>query len=269
MAFTNTLVLFVKPWRQYSLAELGKFVHDIGFAAIELPVRPGFPCRPETIESDLPQAVRILADQGVTVFNVAADLPLDDERLYAACAKAGVDLNRVMFRRKNHRYREAENDARRQLDSALPYCERYGIRIGVQNHAGAFVAPNALGLDHLLRGYDARYIGAIWDAAHEALEGIEPEAALDIVGERVFVVNLKNGYWRRTSGPESEHAQWATYWTSGRQGRADWPRVVAALAQMNYAGPICLTAEYSDVSAVDRLIVQDLEYLRSLSDTAT
>jgi sugar phosphate isomerase/epimerase len=263
------LVLFVKPWKQYSLPELGRFVHNIGFPAIELPIRSGFPCQPETIERDLPEAVRVLAEQGVAVFNVTVDLPLDDERLYAACARAGVDLNRVMFRRRNHSYWESEGDARRQLDGALPYCERYGVRIGVQNHAGAFVAPNSLGLHHLLHNYDTRYIGAIWDAAHEALEGMEPEPALDVVQDRIFVVNLKNGYWRRASGPEAESAQWTTYWTSGRQGRADWQRVVSALTRMQYTGPICLTAEYSNASAVDRLIVEDLAYVRGLSDIQT
>ncbi len=67
-----------------------------------------------------------------------------------------------------------------------------------------------------------------------------------------------------TSGPKAEVAEWETYWTSGRQGRADWRRVAAKLKRMNYTGPICLTAEYSDPAAVDRLIAEDLAYARSL-----
>jgi hypothetical protein len=40
------------------------------------------------------------------------------------------------------------------------------------------------------------------------------------------------------------------------------------LKEMGYTGPICLTAEYSDEHAVDRLITEDLEFARSLFDDA-
>lgn len=264
MSANQPLAVFVKPWKTLSLPELGKKMQGLGVAWIELPVRPGFVCQPESIEQDLPHAARVLEEYGVRILNVAADLPLDDERLYAACAAAGVDLNRVMFRCRDRNYWEAEDEARRALDAALPFCERYGVRIGVQNHAGAFVGVHEFGLYHLLKGYDRRYVGAIWDAAHNALEGMEPEMALDVVGDMLMITNLKNGYWRRTSGPEAAVATWKVYWTGGRYGRADWPRVVAKLKAIHYTGPICLTAEYSDPESVDRLIVEDLAFARSL-----
>ncbi len=59
--------------------------------------------------------------------------------------------------------------------------------------------PHALGLYHLLKDCDTRYIGAIWDAAHEALEGMEPEPALDVLEGFLYIVNLKNGFWQRTT----------------------------------------------------------------------
>lgn len=262
---SNALAVFVKPWKNLSLPELGAHLQQLGFGWIELPVRPGFPCQPDTIERDLPHAVEVLGDYGVRILNVTAALPLDDERLYVACAEAGVGINRVMFRRgADENYWDAEKAARRQLDAALPLCEQYNVQIGIQNHYGNFVGVNAMGLYHLVKEYDPRYVGAIWDAAHNALEGMDPEPALDVVASHLCMVNLKNAYWRRVSGPEAEVAAWQIYWTSGRQGRASWPRVVAKLRQMNYTGPICLTAEYSDETAVDRLIAQDLAFAQSL-----
>lgn len=256
--------VFVKPWKHLALPELSQHVRNLGFDLIELPVRPGFPCEPERIEEDLPKAVSILADHGVRVLNVTAALPLNDERLYAACARAEVPMNRVMFRRQGMNYWEAEASARHTLDEAMPLCEQYGIQIGVQNHCGDFVAVNALGLYHLLKDYDPKYIGAIWDPAHNALEGMEPEPALDVVAAHLCVVNLKNGYWRRVSGPEAEVAEWRVYWTSGRHGRASWPRVAAKLKAMNYEGPLCLSAEYSAEAEVDRLIAADLAFAKGL-----
>jgi sugar phosphate isomerase/epimerase len=264
MAQKNEFALFVKPWKDLSLVELGKHVRRLGFDLIELPVRPGFVCQPETIERDLPEAVSILGDEGIRILNVTVSLPLDDERLYAACAKANIRLNRVMFRRGDLRYWEAEGEARRQLDSALPFCESYGIQIGVQNHSGNFVAVNALGLYHLLKDYDPRHVGAIWDPAHNALEGMEPEPAIDVIESHLSIVNLKNAYWHRLSGPEAEVANWQIYWTSGAQGRASWPRIAQKLRQINYQGPLCLSAEYTAEEEVDRLIIEDLHFARRL-----
>jgi sugar phosphate isomerase/epimerase len=167
---TNPIAVFVKPWKSLSLPELGAHMQQLGFGWIELPVRPGFACQPETIERDLPAAARILGDYGVRILNVTVDLPLDDERMYAACAKAGVDLNRVMFRVRKRNYWEAEADAKRQLAAAAPLCERYGVRIGVQNHAGDFVGVHEFSLRSLLKDFDRRHIGAICDAAHKELD---------------------------------------------------------------------------------------------------
>ena len=117
---------------------------------------------------------------------------------------------------------------------------------------------------HLIERYDPRLIGAVWDAAHNALNGEEPEMAIDIVWSHLCMVNLKNAYWRRVTGPEADDVRWRPWWTTGPQGLASWPRVAAELKRRNYPGVICLTAEYSDESVVDRLIAQDIGHARAL-----
>jgi sugar phosphate isomerase/epimerase len=264
MVVDNKFAVFVKPWKRYSIPELAKHVRMLGFEWIELPVRPGFPCEPETIETSLPQAVAQLGEEGVQVLNITAALPLDDERLYAASVKAGIHMNRVMFdRREGENYWEAEARARRALDSAQKLCERYDYQIGVQNHYGMSVPVNGMGLHQLVKDYNPQRVGAIWDPAHNALEGEDPEPALDMTASHLCVVNLKNAFWQRTSGPEAEEAAWSVYWTSARQGRASWRRVATRLRQMNYQGPLCLSAEYSAEDRVDRLIVEDLAYAKA------
>jgi sugar phosphate isomerase/epimerase len=174
-------------------------------------------------------------------------------------------MNRVMFdRRPGENYWEAEKRARLALDSALPFCERYGFQIGVQNHYGNNVPNHAMGLHRLLSGYDPKYVGAIWDPAHNALEGEDPEPALDMVAAQLCVVNLKNAYWQRANGPEASAADWRVHWTTGRHGRASWQRVIAKLAAVNFTGPLCFSAEYSVEDQVDRLIVEDLAYAKSI-----
>jgi sugar phosphate isomerase/epimerase len=116
----------------------------------------------------------------------------------------------------------------------------------------------------LIEGLDRNVIGAVWDAAHEALAGQETESSLDTVADLLIMVNLKNAFYVKTNGPESREAKWSRHFTSGRQGLASWERVVKELRRRHYSGVVCLTAEYTAESEVDRLIAEDLQYARDL-----
>lgn len=253
--------VFTKPWPDVPLPELGAFVRGLGFDGIELPVRPGFQVEPQRVENDLPRAVAELAREGVKVLSIAGPA---DERTITACAVAGVSVIRVMARiADGERYTEAEARLRREYAALQPVLEQRGVTLGVQNHCDSFV-PNALGLRALLKDFDADQIAAVWDAAHEALVGTSAPYALDVVWDHLCMVNLKNGFWRRLTGPEGEQARWEHYWTDAHRGLADWPCVVAELQRRAYRGVVCLTAEYSDRESVDRLIAEDLRYAKEL-----
>ena len=251
--------VFTKPWKM-ELAALGDFVAGLGFDAIELPVRPGFQVEPVNVARGLPDAARIMSERGVRITSVAGPT---DEPTIAACADAGVPVIRVMVRIGDEGYLATEDETRSEYDALVPLLDRYGVTVGVQNHCGRYVC-NAMGLRHLIEGYDPRHIAAVWDAAHCALNGEPPELAIDIVWSHLCMVNLKNAYWRRKTGPEAEDVQWEPYFTTGPQGLASWPRVAAELVRRNWSGVICLTAEYSDHDATDRLIAQDIAFARSL-----
>ena len=261
MGATNiTFTAFTKPWKT-PLTELGKFIKQLGFDGIELPVRPGYQVTPENVTTGLREARRILADCGLTIASVAGPT---DEPTIAACAEEGIPIIRVCLDiPPQFSYLEYEAHLQHQFDALLPLLQRYGMTLGIQNHQGRFVA-NAMGIRHLIEKYDRRYIGAVLDFAHCALHGEIPELALDIVWSHLCMVNFKNAYWQRTNGPEALAATYKHHWTSGRQGLASWARAAAELQQRGYSGPICLTAEYTDEEAVDRLLAEDIIYARSL-----
>ena len=252
--------VFTKPWPGDSIEELADRVLGLGFDGAEVPVRPGFQVEPDNAEKGLPELVERFADRHLSVVSIASVL---EEAVFAACAAAGVTLIRVMAPVVRGQYLDSEANLRRQLADAVPLCERYGVRVGVQQHYGDNVT-DAVGLRSLLEGVDGRWVGAIWDAAHDALAGLAPESGLDIVWDRLFLVNLKNAYYFRTNGPEAEEAQWGRHFTTGAHGMASWPRVAAELRRRGYRGAVCLTAEYTDEHAVDRLCRQDVVYARGL-----
>jgi sugar phosphate isomerase/epimerase len=258
--------VFVKPWKNLALPKLALHVQELGFNLIELPVRPGFPVEPDRIEQDLPEAVKTLADLGISIVNVTVALPLTDERLYAACAAGNITMNRIMFKRTSPSYWESEAEARRQLDAALPLCERYGVKLGVQHHYGGSVPLNSMGLYHLVKDYDPRWVGAIWDPAHNALQGEDALTGLEMVQSHLCMVNLKNAYWRRTSQPDGNETQWAAYFCAGPHGRISWADVAAGVKRVGYSGPLTFSAEYSDDNYTDRLLEADLAYARRVFD---
>jgi sugar phosphate isomerase/epimerase len=257
---TVTFSMFTKPWTM-PLPQLGALVKKLGFDGIELPVRPGFQVEPENVSRGLPEAARILADYDLSILSVAGPT---DEATIAACGELDIPIIRICVGiPDDSSYLEHETELRREYDALVPLLDRYGVTLGIQNHYGRGIA-HALGIRHLIERYDPKQIGAVLDPAHCALNGEIPALALDIVWSHLRMLNLKNAFWRRTNGPEAEVAAYQPYWTSGRQGLCPWAEVVAELRSRGYIGTICLPAEYSDESAVDRLIAEDIVYARSL-----
>jgi sugar phosphate isomerase/epimerase len=258
---TVSFSVFTKPWKTQAIAEVGAFVRDLGFDGIELPVRPGYQVEPERVVEDLPRAAKELAALGVEICSVAGPT---DEATIVACAEAGVPIIRTMAHiGREEGYTSGESRYRDEYDALLPLLDKYGVTIGVQNHCDWFVA-NAVGLRSLLAGYDPKHVAAVWDAAHEALNGCLPELAIDTIWSHLCMVNLKNAFWLRSNGPEAEHAEWTHYWTTGRHGLASWPRVAQELKRRDYSGVVCLTAEYSDEEAVERLIAEDVAFAKAI-----
>lgn len=253
--------VFTKPWRTQSIEELGEFIAGLGFDGIEFPLRPGYQVEPENAEKGLPELVAKLSQFGLKVFSVASTT---DEGVFAGCAEAGIPIIRIMAAFDLERgYLVCEEEKKEELQRVVSLCEKYGVKVGVQHHYGPMVS-NSMELRHLVEPFDPKYIGAIWDAAHSALAGEEPEQGLDIVWSHLCMVNLKNAFYLRTNGPEAEEAQWDRYFTTGNQGLASWPRIARYLKKRNYEGVICLTAEYTQEDKVNDLIAKDIVYAKEI-----
>ncbi len=253
--------VFTKPWKNLSASELAKYVNQLGFDGVEFPLRPGYQVEPENAEKGLPELVKQMGEYGVKVYSVAGTL---EERVFAGCQAAGIPIIRVMAKIEPELgYVASEAKVKKEYEQLLPLCEKYGVKIGVQHHLGKYVS-SAIGMMHLIEDFDPKYVGAVWDAAHAALCGEEPELGLDIAWSHLCMVNLKNAFYRRVSGPEALDVKWDKYYTNGRQGFASWPVIAEYLKKRNYEGVICLTAEYSAQDQVDRLIAEDIAYTKSL-----
>jgi sugar phosphate isomerase/epimerase len=113
---------------------------------------------------------------------------------------------------------------------------------------------STLGVLQLLDGLPDRF-KLVWDAAHDALAGDHPAITLELGADRLGIVNLKNVHYLRADGG------WKTNFVEGDEGLSDWPAVFATLRKLNYSGPICLTAQYSDPGiSVETRLEKDLRF---------
>lgn len=253
--------VFTKPWKDKSPSELGALVSALGFDSVEFPIRPGYQVEPARAERDLPVLASSLSAYGIRISSVASET---SENIFAACQAAGVPLLRIMVSADPQAgYMRSIENKRRELESLLPLCEKYGVTVGVQPHYG-FGVFNTMELRHLLTGFDPKYVGAIWDAAHSALSAEIPAQALDIIWDHLVLVNLKTAFYRRVNGPEADQARFEPYFTTGRNGASSWKEIADELVRRGYDGGICMPAEYTDEAGVDAYIAQDLAYARTL-----
>lgn len=252
--------VFTKPWKTLSVSELASFVAGLGFDGIEFPLRDGYQLEPSHADK-LPKLTQQFAEYGLKIFSVASST---EEKIFAGCAEAGIPMLRIMpVIDPEIGYNDSVDRVRRQLDALQPLSEKYGVKIGCQQHYGNNIV-DCSGMMRLIESFDPKHINAIWDAAHDALAGQQPEYGLDIVWSHLGMVNFKNVFYKRVNGPEAEQAEWRRYFTNGRQGLASWPRAVNYLKQRNYNGVVCLTAEYTNEHDVERLLAQDIDYAKSL-----
>lgn len=260
-------IAFTKHWKALPLPQMAAVLTKMGFEGVQLPVRPGFQVEPGKAGEALPEAQRILTGAGLPISSVAA--PLERE-VFSGCARAGIPHIRVMFTGQDASipFEQRLKKMRQTLDSALPLCREYGVKIAVQPHYGPGIS-NSMELYHLLQNYDPARIGAVWDAGHAGLAGEAPEQGLDILWPYLTGVNLKAAYYRPANGPESACQTFKPYFTDGRHGLCSWQRTAAYLKRRRYAGPICIFAEYTDEELTPRLAERDLLLAKELMREAS
>ena len=251
----NIISVFTKPWKNVTSEQLAEHVAKLGFTGIEFPLRTGYQAEPHNARESLPKLARIMKANGIAIASVASDTT---EEVFAACQEAEVPLIRIMANVDlNKGYMACEAEWVSKLEAITPLCEKYNVKVGVQQHCGSYVF-NTMELRHLLEQLDKRYIGGVWDAAHSGLAYENPVQALDIIHDYLFLANFKNAYVIKDNG------KFSPYFTTAIDGACDWKKAVDYLKSIGYDGVLCMPAEYSDEENTNTHIIEDLKYLKNL-----
>ena len=252
--------VFTKPWRTPTPAELGQLVARMGFNAVEFPLRPGYQVDLERLEASLSTLVTTLADEGIRIASVAGS---PDRRVLEACAEHGIDLLRIMVPIGPDGFVATRDAVRRQLDAVVPVASEHGVRIGIQPHHDFYIADSSE-LAVLLQDYDPRVVVAIWDAAHDGLACKRPVNALELLWDRLAMVNFKNAYQKAADHGTDGALGWDITFVEGAEGLCSWPEAATYLRDRGYHGPVCLPAEYSNETNLEAKVSADLTYVKTL-----
>ncbi|NUT38717.1 MAG: sugar phosphate isomerase/epimerase [Thermoactinospora sp.] len=257
------LLVFTKPFGAVQPGRLAEMVAATGADGADLVVRDGQSVTPGTAAL-LPVAARELAAAGVPLELVSTDFltaPLpasprassEVERVFGACAEAGVTLVRVGFYPYDpaRGYRACLDDARRGLASLAALAARFGLRPLLQLHHQTIHPSAALAL-RLVDGLD---VGVYADPGNQTKEGAEDwRMSLDLLGDRLAAMGVKNSAWN------GSRVDWQPF---ADGGVVPWPEITRGLRERAFSGPLSLHVHYPSDDPV-AAVTRDLAHLRGL-----
>jgi sugar phosphate isomerase/epimerase len=243
--------MFTKHLEGLDLPEIVRALKSVGVEGADLCVRPGYPVHPENAGRALPEAARRFAGEGLSIPLVTAPTSLtrpdapDAERLYAACAEAGVSRIKLGYWHwsPGEDYWERVQACRTYLEGFQALSRQYGVQTVVHTHSGRTMGLNASAVRALVQGFHPEHVGVYLDPGHLSIVGEPIDMALSIVGEYLSLLSFKD--LKRQRMVQEGRVSWGTRVVPLGEGFGDWPTMLRALRALSYEGPVSFHSEYS------------------------
>ncbi|TVY04648.1 sugar phosphate isomerase/epimerase family protein [Cohnella terricola] len=137
---------------------------------------------------------------------------------------------------RSERFDELFASARTYLTEAEKLCRKYGVKGLVEIHHRT-IAATASGARRLVDGLDPDAVGVLFDPGNTVHEGFENyRMALEILGQYLAHVHVKNAGWIKTGTSEDGSAIWQCEWVALKEGMVPWRQVLSDLLTVGYDG---------------------------------
>ncbi|WEG09381.1 sugar phosphate isomerase/epimerase [Microbacterium horticulturae] len=186
------------------------------------------------------RARRLADDAGLEVVGIAPYIRVGDAAAFERAASLARAASAVLVRirapeRDGRPFRELFAEGRDFVEEVADIAGRYGVTAVLEIHQGTMCPSASLG-ERLVRGLDPRRVGVIYDAGNLVIEGYEDtRMALDLLGEHLRHVHLKNTGWRRGAD-----GAWEWFWAPLDEGILDAREFLDLLERAGYDGWISL-----------------------------
>ncbi|MBI1764185.1 MAG: sugar phosphate isomerase/epimerase [Acidobacteria bacterium] len=242
--FKGQVILFSKHLPQLDCAQLAHAVKTLGFAGVDLTVRPGGHVLPERVTEDLPKAVATIRAAELSVPMITTGLVSASEPtakpILSAAGKAGIPFLKPGY------WKYQFSDVRQELAKfaaefrgLVELAKQNGVQLGFHNHEGNLGGP-LLDVVNTIDTLDAKSAGYYFDVRHAVVEGGGAgwKIAFNLIAPRLKMIAVKDFYWEKTA------KGWKIINCPLGAGMVDWQAYFKLLQQANFAGPISLHLEY-------------------------
>lgn len=267
-------IMFTKHLEGLTLAEIAEKLNSVGVSGADLCVRDGYPVNPGNIDRALPEAARVLSDEGLTIPLVTApgdftSATLDyAERYYQACGENGVKHIKLGYWHwsPGTDYWAELDRARKELEGFQRLSEKTGVKTVVHNHSGHSMGLNSSAVMHVVQGFDPDHVGVFADVGHLSICGEPIDMALDIVREYLSVMSFKD--LARVQRVRDGERHWEVDVVRLGTGFGDWNTALSTLKAQGFDGPVTMHSEYGGVpvDTVCDLARSDLRFIRDLME---
>ncbi len=153
-------------------------------------------------------------------------------------------------------YQQVWDTATASLAELLPFAADHDVKIALENVWNRFLL-GPIEFRTFLDQFSSPYLGSYFDVGNVVISGY-PQDWIEILGSRIAAVHVKN--FKRDDCGGVLHG----FGDDLLAGDVDFPAVKAALAKIDYTGPI--TAEMLPFSRLPNLVLPDMDLARDTAE---
>ena len=237
--------LFSKHLQFLDLKKAGQTAAELGFAGLDLTVRPKGHVLPENVKTDLPKAIKDIKQSGssckmmTTAISNTAN-PLDVAVIKTAAAE-GIQFYRSdWFKYKEDLSIEASLEYYKERVQELGVLNKENNIIGCyQNHSGTKVGASIWEVKKILETVDPDFFGAQYDIRHAVAEGGRGWSnGVKLIKDQIKTIVLKDFKWGQVKG------KWKIVNVPIGEGMVDFDAYFKMLKNFGLKPPVSLHLEY-------------------------
>ena len=240
------ICVFSKHLQFLGYEAMAEAAAEIGFAGVDLAVRPGGHVLPENVEADLPRAVEAVKEAGLAapMITTAITDPADPltETVLRVASEEGIEAYRMGYVPYQDDLGVAERleAYRPKMEGLAALNAQYGLHGAYQNHAGTRIGGPVWDLWLLLEGLDPQHIGCQYDVRHAMVEG----GTAWPLGFKLLRPFIKTTVIKDFKWAQGDDGRWYVQNVPLGEGMVDFAAYFDLVKQYDVGGPISMHFEY-------------------------
>lgn len=237
--------IFSKHLQFLDISKAGQMAAELGFAGLDLTVRPKGHVLPEEAKAKLTSAIKDIEHAGskcIMMTTAISDASNQyDKDVVEKGSKAGVKYYRSnWFDYKKDMSLEESLDHYKEKVYQLGELNKQNDIIGCyQNHSGIKVGASVWEVKRILETVDPEYFGTQYDIRHAVVEGGRSWSnGVKLLKDHIKTIVLKDFKWGRVNG------KWQIVNVPIGEGMVDFDAYFKLLKSLGLKPPVCLHLEY-------------------------